>query len=90
MEISGPLRSTSGEALRQAALDGLGLALLPAWMVGRDVSAGCLAACLPRLRAHPAGYKPRSTRSTCGPAVPAKTAAFVAHLRAALAPVEAD
>ncbi len=30
VEMSGPLRSNSGEALRQAALDGLGVVLRPA------------------------------------------------------------
>ena len=91
VEVSGPLRSNSGEALRQAALDGLGLVLLPAWMVGRDVSAGRLVACLPGHRAHPAGYQAAIYAVHArGPAVPAKVTAFVAHLRAALVPAETD
>lgn len=88
VEVSGPLRSNSGEALRHAALDGLGLALLPAWMVGRDVSAGRLVACLPEHRAHLAGYQAAIYAVHArGSAVPAKVIAFVAHLRAALAPM---
>jgi DNA-binding transcriptional LysR family regulator len=91
VEVSGPLRSNSGEALRQAALDGLGLALLPAWMVGRDVAAGRLVACLADHRAHPAGYQAAIYAVHArGPAVPAEVAAFVAHLRAALSPMDAD
>jgi DNA-binding transcriptional LysR family regulator len=42
MEVGGLLRSNSGEALRLAAIDGLGLALFPEWMAGRDVAAGRL------------------------------------------------
>ena len=91
MEVSGPLRSNSGEALRQAALDGLGLVLLPAWMVGHDVSAGRLVACLQAFRAYPVGYQAAIYAVHArGPAVPAKIAAFVAHLRAALAAGESD
>ena len=91
VEVSGPLRSNSGEALRQAAPDGLGLALLPAWMVGRDVTAGRLVACLPGHRSYPAGYQAAIYAVHArGPIVPAKVTAFVAHLRAALAPAEAD
>jgi DNA-binding transcriptional LysR family regulator len=84
-------RSNSGEALRQAAFDGLCLALLPAWMVGRDVAAGRLVACLPEHRANPADQHATIYAAHAhGPAVPTKTTAFVAHLRAALAPAEAD
>lgn len=50
MEVSGPLRSDSGEALRHAALDGLCLALLSAWTDGHDVGAERLIA---SLREHP-------------------------------------
>ena len=83
--------SNSGEALRRAALAGLGLALLPAWKVGRDVSAGRLVARLPGHRSHPAGYQAAIYAVHArGPVVPAKITAFVAHLRAALAPAEAD
>ena len=91
IEVSGPLRSNSGEALRQAALDGLGLVLLPAWMVGRDVATGRLVACLPEHRANPADQHATIYAAHAhGSAVPAKVIAFVAHLRAALAPAEAD
>lgn len=81
--VAGPLRSNSGEVLRPAALDGLGLALLPEWMVGEDVAAGLLVTCLPGVRAYPAGYQAEiyavHARSEF---VPAKISAFVTHLRA--------
>jgi DNA-binding transcriptional LysR family regulator len=43
------LRLDSGEALREAALAGLGIALLPDFLVGADVKAGRLRPVLPRL-----------------------------------------
>lgn len=86
IEVTGPLRSNSGEVLRQAALDGLGLALLPEWMVGGDVAAGRLVTCLAGSRAHPAGYEAEiyAVHARATP-LPAKVTAFLAHLQAALA-----
>lgn len=85
--VSGPFRSNSGEALRQAALDGMGLVLLPEWMVGHDVAAGDLTPLLAGLPAWPERYQAeiyavhaRTER------VPAKIAAFVAHLLAKVDP----
>lgn len=84
--VSGPLRSNSGEVLRAAALDGLGLALLPDWMVAADLRAGHLLRCLAGTACYPAGYREEiyavHARSAL---VPAKTTAFVAHLQAFLA-----
>ena len=40
MQVSGPLQANSGEVLLRAALDGLGLVLLPIWMVERDIAEG--------------------------------------------------
>jgi DNA-binding transcriptional LysR family regulator len=83
--VSGPLRSNSGEALREAALDGLGLVLLPEWLVARDLADGRLVPCLPELRAHPAGYQAEIYAVYArADSVPAKITAFVAHLRAYL------
>lgn len=85
VEVSGPLRSNSGEALRRAAIDGLGLALLPEWMVGPDLAAGRLLPCLPELRSWPVGYGAEIYAVHArAEFVPAKITAFVAHLRAAL------
>ena len=85
--VSGPFHSNSGEALRLAALGGMGLVLLPEWMVGEDVAAGDLTPLLAGLPAWPERYlaeihavHARSER------VPAKIAAFVAHLLAKVDP----
>ncbi len=46
---------------------------------------------LPQHRAHPAGYQAGIYAVHArGPAVPAETTAFVAHLRAALPPTQAE
>lgn len=85
--VSGPFRSNSGEALRQAALDGLGLVLLPEWMVGADLANGHLTPLLAGLPAWPERYQAeiyavhaRAER------LPAKIAAFAAHLLATVDP----
>jgi DNA-binding transcriptional LysR family regulator len=44
--VTGHLRANDSEALRDAALSGLGIALLPTWLVGDDLRAGRLAAVL--------------------------------------------
>ncbi|MXP65206.1 LysR family transcriptional regulator [Roseomonas sp. M0104] len=84
LAVSGPLRSNSGEALRLAALDDMGLVLLPEWMIGEDVAAGRLTPLLSSLPAWPGRYQAeihavhaRTDR------LPAKIVAFVAHLLAA-------
>ncbi len=81
--VAGPFRSNSGEALRQAALDGMGLVLLPEWMVGEDVAAGRLATLLAGLPAWPARYQAEiHAVHARADRLPAKIVAFVAHLRA--------
>lgn len=42
MIVAGPLKSNHSEVLREAALDGAGIALLPDWLIGGDVEAGRL------------------------------------------------
>ncbi|MCR9174720.1 MAG: LysR family transcriptional regulator [Alphaproteobacteria bacterium] len=80
--VTGSLRSNSGEVLRQAALDGLGLALLPEWMIAWDVAEGRLQTCLDDLRLYPARYSAeiyavyrRDKR------LPGKVEAFLGHLQ---------
>jgi DNA-binding transcriptional LysR family regulator len=81
--VSGPFRSNSGEALRQAALDGMGLVLLPEWMVGEDVAAGHLTALLAGLPAWPERYQAEiHAVHARAERLPAKIAAFIAHLLA--------
>ncbi|MDR3435394.1 LysR family transcriptional regulator [Telmatospirillum sp.] len=45
--VSGPLTANDSEALLEAALQGLGIALLPTWLTGGDMNAGRLASVLP-------------------------------------------
>jgi len=85
--VSGPFRSNSGEALRQAALDGMGLVLLPEWMVSEDVATGQLTALLPGLSAWPERYQAEiHAVHARAELLPAKIAAFVAHLLAKAEP----
>lgn len=81
IRVDGPLRATNGEVLRDAAVSGLGLVLLPAWMVSTELGAGRLKRCLEFVHAWPAGFDDeivvvyrRSNR------VPVKIQAFVAAL----------
>jgi DNA-binding transcriptional LysR family regulator len=85
--VTGPFRSNSGEALRQAALDGMGLVLLPEWMVGEDVAAGHLTPLLAGLPAWPERYQAEiHAVHARAERLPAKIAAFVAHLLATVDP----
>ena len=47
IKVAGRLRANDSEALLEAALAGLGLALLPTWLIGEDLRAGRLLAPLP-------------------------------------------
>lgn len=85
--VTGPFRSNSGEALRQAALDGMGLVLLPEWMVGEDVAAGNLTPLLTGQPAWPERYQAEiHAVHARAERLPAKIAAFVAHLLATVDP----
>lgn len=53
VSVQGPLRASSSELLREAALSGLGLALLPTWLIGDDIAAGRLAPVLEDWTASP-------------------------------------
>ena len=46
IQISGNMRANNGEVLRAAAIDGLGVALQPTFIVGDDIKAGTLQAVL--------------------------------------------
>jgi DNA-binding transcriptional LysR family regulator len=80
--VGGRLRANDSEALRDAALRDLGLALLPTWLVGHNIRAGRLIAVLPKWewliapgpeRAIWAIYPPKKV-------VPPKTRAFLDFL----------
>jgi DNA-binding transcriptional LysR family regulator len=47
VKVNGRLRANDSEALHAATLGGLGVALLPTWLIGEDVRAGRLVAQLP-------------------------------------------
>jgi DNA-binding transcriptional LysR family regulator len=53
IEVSGAFRSSAPYLLRDAAVDGLGIALLPEWLVADDVAQGMLARVLPGWRSPP-------------------------------------
>jgi len=85
--VSGPFRSNSGEALRYAALDGMGLVLLPEWMVNEDLATGRLTPLLPGLPAWPGRYQAEiHAVHVRADRLPVKIAAFVAHLLAVADP----
>ena len=42
IQVSGKLDSNDGESLRAAALAGLGVGLLPLWLIGEDICTGRL------------------------------------------------
>lgn len=81
LELAGTLLSNSGEVLRIAACNGLGVTLLPEWLVGADIDSGALVACLPEYEAHPIGYDADIFAIwRRGSFVPAKITAFLDHL----------
>ena len=47
VRVQGPFRADNSEAVRQAALAGLGIAVLPTWLVTEDLAAGTLLRLLP-------------------------------------------
>lgn len=47
ISVGGPLKANDSEALLDAALAGLGIALLPSWVAGAEVKAGRLTSLLP-------------------------------------------
>lgn len=53
IEVHGKLHASNSDMLRQAALGGLGLALLPGWLVQPDLDAGRLVAVLGEYQANP-------------------------------------
>ncbi|MEM7727921.1 MAG: LysR family transcriptional regulator [Pseudomonadota bacterium] len=47
LPISGPVRANNSEVLREAAISGAGLIMMPTWLVGEDVEVGRLRRVLP-------------------------------------------
>jgi DNA-binding transcriptional LysR family regulator len=82
--VSGVLRSNNAEMLRGAALDGLGIALLPSWAVGDELASGRLKRVLPDWE------PPASSIYAVYPGnrlLTAKVRAFVDHLARRFGPV---
>lgn len=52
VRVRGTLRANHSETLREVALAGLGLLLMPTWLVGQDVEEGRLRVVLPAWEAH--------------------------------------
>jgi DNA-binding transcriptional LysR family regulator len=79
------LQSNSGEVLRGAAVAGLGLVLLPDWMVASDLAGGRLRSCLDVYEAFPPLYRAPIYAVHRRGEVAAKIPVVVAHLKQALA-----
>lgn len=90
IEVAGSLQSNSGEVLRGAAVAGLGLVLLPDWMLTNDLAAGRLLPCLEAYQAFPPLYRaPVYAVHRHGEVAP-KIAVFVKHLMRAMASPKAS
>ncbi|MEL6459564.1 MAG: substrate binding domain-containing protein [Cyanobacteria bacterium J06621_15] len=53
VKVKGSLVANNSEVLLQACLDGVGLILMPSWLIGKDVSEGKLQAVLTDFQFHP-------------------------------------
>jgi DNA-binding transcriptional LysR family regulator len=51
VQVDGPLRADNAEILQEAARAGLGIVLMPSWLVGEDIRVGRLVEVLPAYRA---------------------------------------
>lgn len=76
VRIAGRLRSDNSEAMREAAIAGVGIAGLPTFMLGNAVATGAL---VPLLTAFPVAERALFAVRPPGPA-PAKTRAFIEAL----------
>lgn len=82
VRVQGRFRADNGEALREAALAGLGITLLPGWLTAGDISGGALARVLPDYEGPERGlYVVRPP----GPAAPGKVRALIDFLAARFA-----
>jgi DNA-binding transcriptional LysR family regulator len=53
VKVSGSLNVNNAEVLRQACLDGMGLILMPSWLIGKDIQDGRLQAVLTDFQFYP-------------------------------------
>ena len=80
VQVSGALRTNALHALREAALEGKGIAFLPEWMVRDDVARGALQVLLPAFRSREVTVLALHRSELRGTA---RVRALVTHLRAA-------
>ncbi|XXY46020.1 LysR family transcriptional regulator [Sorangium sp. So ce269] len=78
--VSGPLTASNGTALREAAVAGIGLAVLPRFMVDEDLRAGRLVALLEAFAPRPMGIY---AVHAAGRRPPARVRRLIDHLAAA-------
>jgi DNA-binding transcriptional LysR family regulator len=83
VRVSGPLKANSSLALRQALLQGLGIARLPTFIAGEDLAAGRLVRVLPDWDLPDQGIH---ALTTARDHVPRKTRAFIDFFRGRLGP----
>jgi DNA-binding transcriptional LysR family regulator len=86
VQVSGSLAANNSEALRDAALGGLGIALLPDFSAQASLLAGKLVTVLPQWKPVGAFAEQIYAIRPYSAHVPRAVTAFVAHLRSALAP----
>jgi DNA-binding transcriptional LysR family regulator len=82
VQVSGHLRANDSETLRDCALSGLGVAILPTWVVSDDVRAGRLVSILPELEWLIAGGPERAIWAVYPPKkiVSPKVKAFISFM----------
>jgi DNA-binding transcriptional LysR family regulator len=79
VRVAGPLKANSSLALRQALLQGLGIARVPLFVVGEDLAQGRLVRVLPGWELP---EQPIHVLTTARDYQPRKTRAFIDFLRA--------
>ena len=77
VRVQGPFRANNADAVRQAALAGLGIAVVPSWLIADDVAAGTLRSLMPN-------WTPTSVDVSVlyapAPRVASKVRVFVDHI----------
>ena len=80
MRLNAVFRSNAPSALRALAIDGAGIAMLPAWFVDEDLERRALRLVLPGWETEPVAVRALHRRERRGSA---RVRALVEHLRAA-------
>ncbi|MCG9729856.1 LysR family transcriptional regulator [Shewanella sp. Isolate13] len=80
--VSGNCRCDNGEAILQLALDGVGIAQLPTWMVDEHIEQGKLNRIMPNYLSHPLPFNAIYPQSRY---VPLKVRCFIDYLKQRLA-----